>query len=118
MVPLLSSFNWWRIESSLISFSSNHAKNISDANLKIAPNDIVIEMFQYNLFIKTKKDLSLTNILSNTDRSSVNWPKIIDNVEEKEKVNFWLTGKFKWSMIIIALLSFLLIMLGIYLKHI
>ncbi|SVA09237.1 uncharacterized protein METZ01_LOCUS62091 [marine metagenome] len=81
MIPLLSSFNWWRIESSLISFSSNHAKNISDANLKIAPNDIVIEMFQYNLFIKTKKDLSLTNILSNTDRSSVNWPKIIDNVD-------------------------------------
>ncbi len=44
--------------------------------------------------------------------------KIIDNVEEKEKVNFWLTGKFKWSMIIIALLSFLLIILGIYLKRI
>ncbi len=81
MIPLLSKFNWWRIESNLISFSSNHAKGISDANLKIVPNDIVREIFQYNLFIKTKRNLSPTSILSGTDRSSVIWPQLIDTVD-------------------------------------
>ena len=57
MIPLLSKFNWWRIESNLISFSSNHAKGISDANLKIGPNDIVREIFQYNLFLMVKEHL-------------------------------------------------------------
>lgn len=81
MIPLLSSFNWWRIEGSLISFSSNHAKGIPDTNLKISSNNIIKEIFHYNLFIKTKKDLSLTNILSNTDRASVVWASLIEEID-------------------------------------